>query len=147
MALQMFSHNYGTFGTIAFSIILPLFAFTTIVAWSYYGEKATEFFFQWLGEKGRKIAVMIFKVLFILLIIFAAVTNTSLAWAISDTANGLMAIPNLIGLIILSGTVVKLTKNYYERKNGKKIEPMLSAYPDLNEEFKKDIMEGSDEKR
>ena len=147
MALEMFSHNYGTFGTIAFSIILPLFAFTTIVAWSYYGEKATEFFFQWLGEKGRKIAVMIFKVLFILLIIFAAVTNTSLAWAISDTANGLMAIPNLIGLIILSGTVVKLTKNYYDRKNGKKIEPMLSAYPDMNEEFKKDIMEGSDEKR
>ena len=50
-----------------------------------------------------------------------------------------MALPNLVGLIILSGTVVRITKNYFDRKKGKDVEPMLSAYPDINEEFKKDI--------
>ena len=61
-------------------------------------------------------------------------------WAIDDTFNGLMAVPNLICLIALNGLVAKITKNYFDRKRGKKVEPMLSAYPDMNEEFKHDIM-------
>lgn len=51
-----------------------------------------------------------------------------------------MAVPNLICLIALSGLVAKITKNYFDRKKGKRLEPMLSAYPDMNEEFKQDIM-------
>ena len=66
-------------------------------------------------------------------------------WAIDDTFNGLMAIPNLICVIALSGLVAKITKNYYDRKKGKDIEPMLSAYPELNEEFKQDITSGDKE--
>ena len=72
----------------------------------------------------------------------SAVIESSLAWDISDTCNGLMAIPNLIGVIALSGLVAKITKNYYERKKGSKVEPMLSAYPELNAEFKSDIESG-----
>jgi AGCS family alanine or glycine:cation symporter len=56
-----------------------------------------------------------------------------------------MAIPNLICVIALSGLVAKITKNYYDRKKGKKLEPMLSGYPEMNEEFKQDIMSGDEE--
>jgi AGCS family alanine or glycine:cation symporter len=139
LSLAMFSNNFGVFGTVVSSIILPLFAFTTIMAWSYYGEKATEFCFQWLGEKGKKVAVVSFKVIYVVLIVASAVIESDLLWNISDTANGLMAIPNLIGVVGLSGLVCKITKNYYDRKKGVDVEPMLSAYPELNEEFKKDL--------
>ena len=138
-SLLMFSNNFGVFGVITYSIILPLFAFTTIMAWSYYGEKATEFCFQKLGEKGQKISVLVFKIVYVLLIIASAVIESDLLWSISDTANGLMAIPNLIAVIGLSGLVWKITKNYYARKKGSNVEPMLSAYDDLNKEFKQDI--------
>ena len=139
MALSMFSNNFGVFGTVVFSTILPLFAFTTIMAWSYYGEKATAFCFQWLGEKGQKISVTVFKVLYVLLIVASAVIESDLLWNISDTANGLMAIPNLIALIAMNGLIWKITKNYYDRKKGIDVKPMLSAYPELNEEFEKEI--------
>ena len=135
MALGMFSSNFGVFGTITIAIILPLFAFTTIMAWSYYGEKATEFCFRRFGAKAQKIAILVFKLLYIVLIVASAVIESDLAWAISDTANGLMAIPNLIALIGLNGLVWRITKNYFDRKKGIKVKPMLSAYDDLNEEF------------
>jgi len=134
-ALLAFSSNLGTFGSIAFSIILPLFAFTTILAWSYYGEKATEFCFSSCSEKGKKIATSVFKIIFVLFIVFAAVIESDLLWDLDDTFNGLMAIPNLIALVFLSGKVAKITNNYYKRKKGEKIAPMLSAYEDLNREF------------
>lgn len=143
-SLSLFSDNFGTFGTVVFSVILPLFAFTTILAWSYYGEKATEFCFGAFGEKGSKIAVLVFKVAYILLIVASAVIESELVWSISDTCNGLMAIPNLICVVALSGLVTKITKNYFDRKKGKNVEPMLSAYDDLNEEFKQYIKENSD---
>jgi len=67
------------------------------------------------------------------------VIESNLVWDLDDTFNGLMALPNLVAVVILSGQVVAITKNYYARKKGEKVEPMLSAYPELNEEFKKDI--------
>lgn len=140
VSLAAFSQDLGTTGSIIFSIFLPLFAFTTILAWSYYGEKATEFCFQWLPEKGKKIAVIVFKLIYVALIVAAAVISSNLIWDIDDTFNGLMALPNLIAVILLSGKVVKITKNYYDRKQGKDVEPMLSAYPELNEEFKQDVL-------
>ncbi len=138
-ALASFSNHLGLTGTIIFAIILPLFAFTTILAWSYYGEKATDFCFRNQSDKTRKIAVTVFKVLFLLLIVFSSVIESNLVWDLDDTFNGLMALPNLVAVVILSGQVVAITKNYYARKKGEKVEPMLSAYPELNEEFKKDI--------
>lgn len=143
-SLSLFSDNFGAFGTVIFSVILPLFAFTTILAWSYYGEKATEFCFKGLGEKGSKLAVLIFKIVYIVLIVASAIIESDLVWAISDTFNGMMAVPNLICVVGLSGLVTKLTKNYFDRKKGKNVEPMLSAYDDLNEEFKQYIKENND---
>ncbi len=139
MAIKLFETNFGTFGVIIYSVILPLFAFTTTLAWSYYGEKAVEFIFQKFGNKGRDIAVIVFKGIYIVGIVLSAVITSDLVWEISDTFNGLMAVPNLICLVALSGLVARITKNYFDRKRGKKVEPMLSAYPDLNEEFKKDL--------
>lgn len=141
MSMAMFSTNFGDFGVVVFSLILPLFAFTTIVAWSYYGEKAVEFCFIGISEKKRNIIVKAFKLVYIILIAVSATIKSDLIWAIDDTFNGLMAVPNLICLVGLSGLVANITKNYFARRRGEKIEPMLSAYPELNEEFKADIME------
>lgn len=147
MSMTLFSANFGAFGTATFSIILPLFAFTTIIAWSYYGEKAVEFFFGFMKEENRKYPVTIFKVIYVLLIAASAMIHSGLVWDISDTFNGLMALPNLICLVGLSGLVAKITRNYYDRKKGVKVEPMLSAYPDMNEEFRQDIVSGESEMR
>lgn len=141
VSLGAFSGNFGVFGTICFSVILPLFAFTTVLAWSYYGEKAVEFCCLGLGDKGSRIATIVFKVVFLILIAASSVIESDLVWSISDTCNGLMALPNLIAVVILSGQVVQITKNYYARKRGADLEPMLSAYPELNEEFKEYIQE------
>lgn len=140
MSMALFSENYGGFGVAVFSVILPLFAFTTIVAWSYYGEKAVEFCFGFLPEQKRRVTVIVFKVVYVVLIACSAVIRSELIWAIDDTFNGLMAVPNLICLVALSGLVAKITKNYFDRKKGADIEPMLSAYPDMNAEFKADIL-------
>lgn len=145
MSMSLFSENFGAFGTATFSIILPLFAFTTIIAWSYYGEKGVEFFFGFLKEEKRVIPVTIFKVIYVVLIAASAVIHSGLVWDISDTFNGLMAVPNLICLVGLSGLVWKITKNYFDRKKGIDVEPMLSAYPEMNEEFKQDIMSSDQE--
>ena len=145
MSMTMFSTNFGGLGTAMFSIILPLFAFTTVIAWSYYGEKAVDFVFGWVKEEKRKYIVNAFKVIYVLLIAISSTIHSDLIWAIDDTFNGLMAVPNLICLIALNGLVVKITKNYFDRKKGKDVEPMLSAYPEMNEEFKEDILTANEE--
>ena len=141
VSMMAFEKNFGVVGKVIYTIILPLFAFTTIVAWSYYGEKSVEYLFRKTGEKGKKIARTVFKVLYVLLVIVASVVSGDLVWAISDTFNGLMALPNLIGIVLLSTLVAKLTKNYLDRKKGAAIEPMLSAYPEQNAQFRADIEE------
>ncbi len=146
-SMGAFTGTFGTFGTVVFSIIMPLFAFTTILAWSYYGEKSTEFLFARFGDKAKRISTFVFKVVYVLLVVVAAVINGELAWAISDTANGLMALPNLIGLIFMSGLVAKITKNYFDRKKGKKVAPMLSAYPEMNEAFARELENASEEEK
>ena len=138
-SLGAFSSNLGTFGTVAFLIILPLFAFTTILAWSYYGEKAVDFCFRKRSDTGRRISVLIFKIVYILLIACSSLIGSDLIWALDDTFNGLMALPNLIALVILSGQVARITKNYFDRKKGLDVEPMLSAYPEQNEKFKSQL--------
>ena len=139
VSMMAFESVFGGFGTAVYTTIIPLFAFTTILAWSYYGEKCVDFLFRKTGDKGRRIATTAFKVLYVLLVIVASVMDGELAWAISDTFNGLMALPNLIGLVIMSGLVAKLTKNYLDRKKGLDVKPMLSAYDEQNEEFMLDI--------
>lgn len=116
-------------GSMFIAIAILLFAFTTVLGWSHYGSKAFEFLF---GTK----ATIFYKIFFVLMMISGAVLTSSIAWDISDTFNGLMMIPNLIGVLSLSGLVAKITNNYIDRKiKGKKdVEPMLSAFPDIQME-------------
>ncbi len=124
-----FTHGFGNFAGGFVTISVLLFAFSTVLGWSFYGTKAMEYL---LGSK----STIYYRVIFVLFIVVGATMDLSLAWDISDTFNGLMAIPNLIGVLLLSGTVVAVTKNYIERVIKKKdgIAPMLSVYPDINEE-------------
>ena len=80
-----------------------VFAFTTIIAWSYYGERAVEFLF---GVK----AILPYRILWVVIVAIGASVDFRLAWLIADIMNGLMALPNLIALLLLSGTIVALTK-------------------------------------
>lgn len=115
----------GNIAKIITSIAILLFAFSTALGWSFYGTKAFEYLF------GTKASIG-YKIVFVLFTILSATMGMQLAWDISDTMNALMAIPNLIGVLCLSGTVVKITNNYVARRfNGEKIKPMLSAYTDI----------------
>ncbi len=115
-------------GSMFVAVAIFLFAFTTILGWSHYGSKAFEYLF---GTK----ATVVYRVVFVLMIMSGALMTSSIAWDISDTFNGLMMIPNLIGVISLSGLVVKITKNYIDRKlKSKNVKPMLSAYPEVEQE-------------
>ena len=91
-------------GDVIVSIALALFAFTTILGWSYYGEKC----FEYLTKS--KSATMAYRVCFIVFIYFAATFTLDQVWSLADTLNGLMAVPNLVGLLILSPVLFKLTK-------------------------------------
>lgn len=124
------------FGDKFIAIAILLFAFTTILGWSHYGAKAFEFLF---GTKATKI----YKILFVLMIVSGSVITSAIAWDISDTFNGLMMIPNLIGVLALSGTVIRITKNYLDRKikNKKDIRPMLSDIDDIQNEYEIQLFE------
>ena len=115
------------------AVAILLFAFSTVLGWSHYGSKAWEYLF---GTK----STIVYKIVFVLMIFVGATMNLSLAWDLSDTFNGLMAIPNLIGVISLSPIVMKITKNYVDRViKGKSVKPMLSVFPDINDEHEKEI--------
>lgn len=116
--------SFGNIGEKFIAVAMFLFAFTTVLGWSHYGSKAVEYLF---GENGKKV----YKVIFVLMTVSGAIMTSSLAWDISDTFNGLMMIPNLIGVVALSGLVIKITRNYIDRNIKKKdVKPMLSFSPE-----------------
>ena len=96
-------------GPIILSVGIVTFAFSTILGWSYYGERCIEY----LG--GRK-ATFVYRILFIIGIFIGAVANLSIVWNLADMMNALMAIPNLISLLLLSGVLVKETRYYLWEK-------------------------------
>lgn len=108
-----FETVFGSFGNKFISIAVMLFAFSTILGWSYYGERAIEYLF---GVK----AIPIYKVFFLVVIFIGCRISLDLVVNISDTFNGFMALPNLIAITLLSGQVVQMTKDYIKRvKEGK----------------------------
>lgn len=130
---QAFSTVFGSFGPAFIAIAILLFAFSTVLGWSHYGSKAWEYLF------GTKSAIA-YKIVFVLMIFIGCTMNLSLAWDLSDTFNGLMAIPNLIGVIALSPVVVKITRNYVARILKKEnVKPMLSVFPDIEKEHAKEL--------
>ena len=98
------------FASLFVAIALIFFAFSTILGWSLYGTRCAEYLF---GTKVSKV----YQFIFIAMIIVGATTSLDIAWNIADTFNGLMAIPNFIALFALSGTVAKLTKDYFASKS------------------------------
>lgn len=109
MTSAAFAATYGTVGSQLLTIALALFAFTTILGWNYYGERACIYLF---GTKG----VLPYRLIFIVLIACGAFLKLEAIWILADIVNGLMAIPNLIALIALSGVVVAETKLYLKHR-------------------------------
>ena len=119
--------SFGNIGSRFVAIAILLFAFTTVLGWNHYGTKAWEYLF---GVK----STIVYKVIHLVMVLFGALLTSSLAWDISDTFNGLMMIPNLIGVIVLSGLVSKITKNYLDRKvRHLDVAPLLTAFPEKEE--------------
>ncbi|MCZ4322411.1 alanine/glycine:cation symporter family protein [Pseudomonas anguilliseptica] len=90
------------------TIALVVFAFTTILGWSYFGEKCWEYM---VGTK----SILPFRILWVVAVPFGAIAQLDFAWLVADTLNGLMAIPNLLSLLLLSPIVVKLTKDHFAK--------------------------------
>ena len=103
-----FTGAYGHIGGALLTISLALFAFTTILGWNYYGERAI------LYLAGVR-AILPYRLVFIALIACGAFLKLEAIWVLADIVNGLMAIPNLIALIALSGVVVHETRRYFEK--------------------------------
>ena len=102
------------FGRYIVTVGLVLFAFATIVAWYYYGEKCVEYLFR-----GSRTARCIYQLLYTAMAYMGCVASLDAVWAFADLFNGLMAIPNLIGLIALSGTVKKLNDDFFANPDAK----------------------------
>lgn len=103
-----FSQSLGGGGGLVVGIGLSLFAFSTTIAWSYYGDRSAYFLF---GER----AVMPYRVVYTVLIVFGAAVPLNLVWNIADITNLLMALPNLLGLILLAALVKGLKDDYFSR--------------------------------
>ena len=101
----------GTIGGTVLQISLLFFALSTILGWSYYGERCWGYL-----SNNNKVVNIIFKIAFVLMCVVGSVGSGALMWDISDTLNGMMAIPNLVGLLLLSGTVIQITRDYFDKK-------------------------------
>lgn len=129
LATEAFCSSFGLAGGIFMAAAVTLFAFATVLGWNFYGAKACEYL---LGAK----AVTLYKYIYIAVILLGCTLNVDLIIALSDTFNGLMAIPNLIGVLSLTGTVMALLNNYKKRVfNGEKVKPMLSYFPEIEKEL------------
>ncbi len=104
-----FATVFGNTGSIALTISLVLFAFTTILGWSYYGERCIEFLF---GTK----SILPYRLVFVAMVALGGFLKLDLIWTIADIVNGLMALPNLIALLALSPVIIKETRQYFAKK-------------------------------
>ena len=107
LTMQSFQLYLGSFGGIVVIISTVLFAYSTILGWSYYGEKAFEYIF---GER----FIRLYRVLFIAGVMVGSMMKLEFVWNFSDLTNGMMAIPNLIALLLLSKVISSESKRYFE---------------------------------
>ncbi len=122
---ESFRMVFGPAGAAFVAIAILLFAYSTVLGWSHYGATACRFL---LGDK----AVIPYRILFCIIVLAGSVMKAQLAWDISDTFNGLMMLPNLVGVLTLSPMVARCTKNYVDRVlHHKDVKPMLSAFDDI----------------
>jgi AGCS family alanine or glycine:cation symporter len=99
----------GEWGGWIVAVGLSLFAFSTILGWSYYGERSIEYL---LGSW----SILPYRVIFIAATFFGAIRSIEFVWKFSDLMNGLMALPNLVGLLLLSGVIARETREYFTRQ-------------------------------
>ena len=104
----------GTLGGTIIQVSLVFFALSTILSWSYYGERC------WGYLTDSKVFMTIYKTAFVMITLLGATGSGTLMWDIADTLNGAMAIPNLIALLALSGVIAKITKDYFGNLKAKK---------------------------
>ena len=109
LTISGFTSTYGNWVSIFTAIAMCCFAFSTIVGWGLYGARCIEFLF---GSRVNKPFMLVYS----LVAIVGATMDLGLLWSIADTFNGLMAIPNLIAVFLLSGVVVKLVREYFENE-------------------------------
>ena len=109
LTISGFTLTYGGWVSILTAVAMCCFAFSTILGWGLYGARCIEFLFS------SKV-VKPFMIVYSLVAILGSTTDLGLMWSIAETFNGLMAIPNLIALFLLSGTVARLTREYFEKK-------------------------------
>lgn len=109
LTLKSFEFFLGDFGALIVVFATVLFGYSTILGWSYYGERAFEYIF---GDKSIKI----YRVIFVSFVLVGAMMELKLVWNFSDLANGLMAIPNLIALLLLSKIITEETNRYFKTK-------------------------------
>ena len=134
----VFTMYFGKLGGAFVAIAIMLFAYSTVLGWSHYGSKACEYLF---GTK----STMVYRVIFVIATFGGAVMGENLAWDIADTLNGMMMIPNLIGVIGLSPIVYRITKNYVNRKiKNEAVEPMLSNFDDIQKEAAEAVASGAE---
>lgn len=101
-------------GQYGVAVATIFFSLSTILGWAYYGEICVGYVFS----KHRKIAVIIYKIVYVAFVFVGAVADIGVVWLVADCFNALMALPNLIALVVLSKTVVNLTKEHFAKKNG-----------------------------
>lgn len=107
LTINGFITTYGSWVSIFTAVALCCFAFSTILGWGLYGTRCIEFLFgSWINKP--------FMVVYSLVAVIGATADLGLLWSVAETFNGLMSIPNLIALFLLSGTVVKLVKDYFK---------------------------------
>lgn len=104
-----FATLLGSPGALALTFSLVLFAFTTILGWSYYGERCFEFLF------GTRF-IFVYRLIFIAMVALGGFLQLDVIWVIADVVNGLMALPNLIALLALSPVIIRETKRYFEKQ-------------------------------
>lgn len=135
---QAFGQTFGQAGIAFVALALLLFAFSTVLGWSHYGTKACEYLF---GTK----STLPYRIIFVLMVVGGAVMGENLAWDLSDTFNGMMMIPNLIGVLALSPVVYKCTKNYADRHfRHHDVAPMLSMDPEIQKEHAEAVKHGAE---
>jgi len=108
LSMQAFSTGLPGFGSVIVSIGLAIFAFTTVLGWSYYGERCAEFLF------GIRV-ILPYRLLWLVAIMIGALGKLEIIWLLADVLNGLMAIPNLIALVALSPVVFRLTQAHFKK--------------------------------
>jgi AGCS family alanine or glycine:cation symporter len=104
-----FAETLGESGRILVAVATALFAYSTLIGWNYYGEKAVEYL---LGPR----AIRVYRILFIAMVMVGAMTRLETVWNFSDLMNGMMAIPNLIGLLLLSKVIKNETDRYFKKE-------------------------------